>query len=146
MQAIEELIRQIYGLGVVRREISKHALAELGSQGFNALAAFWKSGPMRVSDVAQALGVDLSVASRQVGALIEAGYVERQADERDRRASVVSLSDAGRKVLRESHRRMVHAFSEALSEWSEDDVTHLSRGLARLNTDFAAHGKETART
>jgi DNA-binding MarR family transcriptional regulator len=142
MQAIEELIRQIYGLGVVRREIAKHALAELGSQGFNALAAIWKDGPMRVSDVAQALGVDMSVASRQVGALIGAGYVEREADERDRRASVVSLTDAGRQVLRESHRRMVHAFSDALSGWSEDDLQGLSDALARLNHDFAAHGKE----
>jgi DNA-binding MarR family transcriptional regulator len=137
MQAIEELIRQIYGLGVVRREISRHALAELGSQGFNALAAIWKDGPMRVSDVAHQLGVDLSVASRQVAALINAGYVEREADSKDRRASVVSLTDAGRQVLRESHRRMVHAFSNALDDWSERDVERLSEGLARLNNDFA---------
>jgi DNA-binding MarR family transcriptional regulator len=137
MQAIEQLVRQIYGLGVVRREIARHALAELGSQGFNALAAIWKDGPMRVSDVARELGVDLSVASRQVAALISAGYVEREADERDRRAAVVSLTDAGRKVLGESHRRMVHAFGEALGDWSEDDLERLSDGLARLNNDFA---------
>jgi DNA-binding MarR family transcriptional regulator len=137
MQAIEQLVREIYGLGVVRREISKHALAELGSQGFNALAAIWKHGPMRVSDVGQQLGVDLSVASRQVTALIGAGYVEREADSKDRRASVVSLTDAGRQVLRESHRRMVHAFSQALEGWSEDDLARLSDGLARLNNDFA---------
>jgi DNA-binding MarR family transcriptional regulator len=144
MQAIEELIRQIYGLGVVRREISRHALAELGSQGFNALAAIWKDGPMRVSDVAHQLGVDLSVASRQVAALINAGYVEREADSTDRRASVVSLTDAGRQVLKESHRRMVHAFSNALEGWSEGDIERLSGGLARLNNDFA-HQMEDAR-
>ena len=138
MQAIETLVREIYGLGVVRREIARHALAELGTQGFNALAAIWKDGPMRVSDVAHALGIDLSVASRQVAALIAAGYVEREADPDDRRASFVSLTDAGRKVLRESHRRMVHAFSAALDGWSDEDVAALSSGLARLNTDFTA--------
>jgi DNA-binding MarR family transcriptional regulator len=138
MQAIETLVREIYGLGVVRREIARHALAELGTQGFNALAAIWKDGPMRVSDVAIGLGIDLSVASRQVAALISAGYVEREPDPDDRRASLVSLTDAGRKVLGESHRRMVHAFSAALDGWSDEDVAALSGGLARLNADFTA--------
>ena len=72
-----------------------------------------------------------------VGALISAGYVEREADERDRRAAVVSLTDAGRQVLKESHRRMVHAFAEALGDWSEEDLERLSAGVARLNNDFA---------
>jgi DNA-binding MarR family transcriptional regulator len=138
MQAIETLVREIYGLGVVRREVARHALAELGTQGFNALAAIWKDGPMRVSDVAHQLGIDLSVASRQVAALIGAGYVEREADPDDRRASLVSLTESGRKVLGESHRRMVHAFSEVLAGWSDEDVASLSSGLARLSADFTA--------
>jgi DNA-binding MarR family transcriptional regulator len=137
MQAIEQLVREIYGLGVVRREISKHALAELGSQGFNALAAIWKAGPMRVSDVAQALGVDMSVASRQVGALITAGYVDRQADPADRRAYRLTATERGTTVLRDSHRRMVDAFARPLASWPEEDIVALAAALDRLREDFA---------
>jgi DNA-binding MarR family transcriptional regulator len=119
----------------VQRKIGRHALAELGSQGFVALGAVHVGGPMRVSDVAQRLSVDLSVASRQIAALAAAGYVRREPDPDDRRAQRVSTTDAGRRVLEESHRRMVHAFGRALEGWREDDVHALSAALERLRED-----------
>ncbi len=60
---VQQLVRQLYGLGLVQREINRHALAELGSQGFAALAIVGLHGPLRVSDVAARLHVDLSVAA-----------------------------------------------------------------------------------
>jgi DNA-binding MarR family transcriptional regulator len=144
---IEALVRQLYGLGMVRRDIERHALAELGTQGFTALAVLQRHGPLRVSEVAQRLGVDLSVASRQIASLAAEGYVERREDERDRRAQMVATTTAGRRVLRESHRRMVAAFTRVLEDWSDDDVTALTGGLERLRDDFAraaaAHSEAT---
>ncbi len=133
---VEQLVRQLYGLGLVQREINRHALAQLGSQGFAALAIVGLHGPLRVSDVAARLHVDLSVASRQVAALDRAGHVSRTPDGDDRRALVVALTDGGRDVLRDTHQRMVAAFGEALSGWSERDIADLTAGLARLRSDF----------
>jgi DNA-binding MarR family transcriptional regulator len=135
--AVEALVRQLYGLGAIRRQIGQQALAELGSQGFTALAAIHGHGPLRVSEVAEHLGVDLSVASRQVAALDAAGHVERGADRRDRRAQLVSATDRGERALRDSHRRMVDAIAHALGDWSEDDVETLTKGLDRLRASFA---------
>jgi DNA-binding MarR family transcriptional regulator len=140
--SVERLVKELYGLGVVRREIARHALAELGTQGFNALAVVHVHGPMRVSDAAHKLSVDLSVASRQVTALVKAGYLERESDPDDRRAYLVRTSDAGSKVLEESHRRMVHAFQQALDGWTSDDVAAISDGLARLSSVFTAASAE----
>jgi DNA-binding MarR family transcriptional regulator len=134
---IEGLVRQLYGLGMVQRDIGRHAMAELGTQGFTALAVLQVHGPQRVSEVAQRLGVDLSVASRQIGALAAEGYVERREDDRDRRAQMVAVTRAGRRVLRESHRRMVAAFTRVLESWSDEDVDALTGGLERLRHDFA---------
>jgi DNA-binding MarR family transcriptional regulator len=80
--------------------------------------------------------VDLSVASRQVAALDRAGHVTRTADGDDRRALVVALTDGGRDVLRDTHQRMVSAFDKALAGWSEEDISALTAGLARLRSDF----------
>jgi len=135
---IESLVRQLYGLGVIRRRLGAHALAELGSQGFHALAAIHRHGPLRVTQVAEHIGVDLSVASRQVAALEAAGHVERTADERDRRAQIVAVTPQGQRALRESHRRMVAAFEEALGDWSDEDVAALADGLQRLRASFGA--------
>ena len=134
---IEALVRQLYGLGMVQRDIGRHAMAELGTQGFHALAVLQVHGPLRVSDVAQRLGVDLSVASRQIASLAAEGYVERREDARDRRAQLVAVTPSGRRALRESHRRMVAAFTQVLESWSDEDVNALSSGLERLRDDFA---------
>ena len=134
---IEALVRQLYRLGMVQRDIARHAMAELGTQGFVALGVLEVHGPLRISEVAQRLGVDLSVASRQIAALAAEGYVERREDARDRRAQLVAVTRAGRRALRESHRRMVAAFTRVLESWSDEDVDALTGGLERLREDFA---------
>jgi DNA-binding MarR family transcriptional regulator len=133
--AVEQLVRSLYRLGMVQRQLARHALAELGSQGFVALGVIHVHGPVRVSDVAQTLNVALSVASRQVAALESAGYVTRDPDPEDRRAHRVTATDSGRQVLKESHRRMVHAFSQALEGWTTEELESLSTALDRLRED-----------
>src|SRR4051812_24157448 len=140
--AVEDLVRQLYSLGRIRREIDRHALAELGSQGFLALGVIHLNGPARVSDVAQRLAIDLSVASRQVAALKRAGYVEQQPDTSDARAQLLSATERGREVLSDSHRRMVAAFGAVLRDWPIEDVALLTRLLEHLRTDFDALQEE----
>lgn len=145
--AIEGLVREVYGLGEVRRELGRHALAGLGSPGFVALAEVCDHGPLRVSEVAQRLAVDVSVVSRQVGALCAAGYVVREPDPSDRRAQQIVATEAGRAVLDASHRRMVQVLVQALGGWSAQEVDEVSRALARLREAFAEmdSGSVTAR-
>jgi DNA-binding MarR family transcriptional regulator len=135
--AVEDLVISLYRLGLVQREIARHALAELGSQGFTALAIVLREGPVRVSDVAERLRIDLSVASRQIAALVAAGYAQREADPDDRRSYRITATERGTSVLRESHRRMVDAFERPLAAWPEDDIVALAAGLDRLREDFA---------
>jgi DNA-binding MarR family transcriptional regulator len=136
-EAVEDLARSIYRLATVQRALARHALAELGSRGFTALGIANRFGPVRVGEIADRLSVDLSVASRQVAALERAGYVVREADPDDRRAQRITITDDGVRVLRESHRRMVEAFEQALGEWSEDELSALATGLDRLRDDFS---------
>jgi DNA-binding MarR family transcriptional regulator len=127
MSASEDLMVALYRLGLVQRSIARHALAELGSQGFTALAVVQREGPVRVSEVAEQLSVDLSVASRQVAALVLAGYVER-----------LRPTAAGTRVLTDSHKRMVSTATSALSGWSDQEIAGLASQLERLREDFAA--------
>ena len=136
--AVEDLVTALYRLGIVQREIARHALAGLGTQGFTALAIARRDGPVRVSDIAERLRIDLSVASRQVAALVAAGYAEREPDPADRRAFRVTATELGAEVLSESHRRMVEAFAQPLAAWPEADVAALAAGLDRLREDFTA--------
>jgi len=86
----------------------------------------------------------LPAAGRQAAALVPAGYARREADDADRRAHRITSTDAGQRVLKESHRRMVHAVGRALEDWTAQEVEGLSAGLARLREDFiAASNQET---
>jgi DNA-binding MarR family transcriptional regulator len=135
---VEQLVTSLYRLGVVQRAIAREGLAELGGQGFFALALVDRTGPQRVSAIAERLQVDLSVASRQVAALVRAGYAARTADPGDRRAQRIAITPAGERVVRETHERMVAAFAAALPSWSDDELRTLAAQLDRLRDDFAA--------
>src|SRR3954452_22253372 len=99
----EDLVIALYRLRLVQRSIARNALAELGSQGFTALAVVHRQGPVRVSEVADQLSVDLSVPSRRVAALVLAGYVAREPDPDDLRASRLRVTETGTRVLTDSH-------------------------------------------
>jgi len=90
----------------------------------------------RVKDIADAMHVDLSVASRQIAALIEAGYIERAADPADGRAAVLHVTRKGRAALKRAHERIVSAFAKALADWSDEDVATLTRLTERLRADY----------
>ncbi|MGK2956125.1 MAG: MarR family winged helix-turn-helix transcriptional regulator [Solirubrobacterales bacterium] len=136
-EEVENLVKSLYRLGLVQREIARHALAELGSQGFTALAVIRTVGPLRVSEIAERLSIDVSVASRQVNSLISAGYARRDPDEADGRAHRITATESGAKALTESHGRMVAAFSQALDGWSAKELTELAAHLNHLIEDFS---------
>jgi DNA-binding MarR family transcriptional regulator len=146
MPPSEDLVIALYRLGLVQRSIARHALAELGSQGFTALAVIQRHAPVRVSEVAEQLSVNLSVASRQVAALVLAGYVEREPDPEDGRAHALRPTAAGTRVLTDSHRRMVATATTALAGWSDAEIAGLAARLERLREDFAAVATGQERT
>lgn len=139
-----QLARQLYGLAAVRRELGKAANHDLPGHGFGALISIRKREQARVSDIAADLQVDLSVASRQIAALVAAGQVERRPDPADRRAHVLEVTDAGIVALRTAFLQMVGLIDDALSDWSADEITGLAAGLERLVTSFT--GAATAAT
>lgn len=84
-------------------------------------------GPMKMADIAAAVGTKAPAASSLVDHAQKAGYVVREPDAADRRVVNVALTDAGRAVLAqaEGHRReMIRHYTSVLSE---EDLTALIR-------------------
>src|SRR5262249_33508832 len=55
--------------------------------------------PVRLSELAGHMYLDISTASRHVKALEDSGHIQRTVDPDDRRAALISLTDEGREVL-----------------------------------------------
>jgi DNA-binding MarR family transcriptional regulator len=62
----------------------------------HALEMLAEHGPMRLGDLTDRLFLDKSTTSRVVHTLVNKGYVEQHADPRDRRATALSATSAGR--------------------------------------------------
>ncbi|MDY7101552.1 MAG: MarR family transcriptional regulator [Actinomycetota bacterium] len=100
------------------RRINELAGADIERAGAAMLVRVSESEPARLSELARAAGVDISTASRQVAALVDAGFVRRRDDPTDRRAHLHELTDDGR-ALRER-------LGDARRRWIADMVAGLS--------------------
>ena len=114
----------------------------LDRAAYPVLRGIAECGPVRLSDLAARLGVEISTASRQVKELEQAGLVERTGDPKDGRVTMLALAPAGRealKKLRESWRRTL---VEILDAWPEEEREALANLLARLAADMVAYGRK----
>ena len=74
--------------------------SDLSPSRLAALAALADAGPMRISELAERVGITLSTTSRMVDLLDGFGWIDRRPDPADQRATRISASAAGQAVLR----------------------------------------------
>jgi DNA-binding MarR family transcriptional regulator len=99
-----------------------------------------RDGDQRCSALALQVGVDVSVASRQLAVLERLGYVERRPDPQDGRASLLRLTDAGAAALTAARALRADWSLTALATWDESDARLLSDLLDRLVSDLETAG------
>ena len=63
-----------------------------------------REGPIRLSQLADAEGLNPTMLSRVVATLVDSGYIERVSDDRDRRAAWVQPTSAGRRLAERMRR------------------------------------------
>ncbi len=126
--------RVMMGLSKVFRElrgISDNAGMDVGAAAVLIKVALHPDG-IRISDLAEVVRLDLSTISRHVRALEESGYLARKPDPQDRRASLVSLTDAGGETSRALMQARADLFARTCADWPEDDTRALADLLDRL--------------
>jgi DNA-binding MarR family transcriptional regulator len=96
------------------------------------LARIEELQPARLSELAEAAGVEVSTASRQVARLVEQGYVERAADPTDARAALHRLTPRGRRVRHKLRAAATSFFQRALVDFTEADQARLADLLGRF--------------
>lgn len=91
-----------------------------------------------VADVAEALSIDPSTASRLVQQGVAASYLSKVPDPKDKRRCGVVLSDEGQAVLTRARAVRTEWLADVLRHWSEDEVLLLAQLLHRLRDDIDA--------
>lgn len=123
------------GRAILRLEVPRHVLREgesVDKAGYWLLVRLSEHGPIRLSELAGSVELDLSTVSRQVRDLVASGLITKAPDPLDGRASLLTLSGRGSTVLEAVSDARRQALAEALEAWSDEERTTLTAGLLRL--------------
>ena len=101
--AVHDILRAFEEFGRAQREIASRLTRslDLPRASIGLLRYLNAHGPVQIGCAAQHFRVDLSVTSRQVSALVDAGLAARDVDHDDRRARTVVLTEQGRAKVAE---------------------------------------------
>lgn len=136
--AYRALVDAIARLQRVQRDVASEMARELDCPRA-ALSALWlldKRGEMGIGDLAQHLHVDISVASRQVTQLVDAGHAERttpDAPGTDRRVRTVRLTEQGRAFTAGTKRSMDERAAEVFGGWTPGDLRDAAAVLEKVS-------------
>jgi len=97
-----------------------------------ALTALRQKGEANLAQLAEEIGITVSTASRLVDRLVAAGWVHRAPSESNRREISLTLTDAGKRLLRQFDRRRVVLLKECLERLSADRRDAVVAALADL--------------
>jgi DNA-binding MarR family transcriptional regulator len=98
----------------------------------DTLDAIARHGPCTMVELADALRIDASTATRAVEPLVRNELVERRRSDRDARAVIVQLSREGRRVERQLTLERFETLEETLQSFSRDERELFADFLERL--------------
>jgi DNA-binding MarR family transcriptional regulator len=112
----------------------------LGERHFPPLIMLSLEGPMSVSELADRIGLAVATTSLLVGELSKAGLVERSEDERDRRRTIVSLTEEIRKIAEPRIQEHLEPFKRTLERLTPVARAHFMEGMRLLNEESGGFG------
>lgn len=141
---IERALTLLFRWGNLPRVRHRFAIAagvSLDRAAYGILAHLQDLGPLRLSDLAERIGVEISTASRQVCQLEEQALVSRTPDPDDRRAALLALTSQGAGVLNKARGARRAVLTELVSGWSPNERRQLGKLLLRLANDLISWGQ-----
>ena len=129
--AAQELLHVVM---LVMRSVSAEMRCSRGHLGPTQMGSLMKiaAGPCTLTDLARHKAVSLPTISKSVDMLVRRGWVERWADKRDRRQTLIRLTVAGRRTLATIRRRAERHVAERLSPLTAAQCSQLMLVMKRL--------------
>ena len=114
------------------RRLRQEAGTDLGPSQVAALATVERRGPLSPSELAEIERIKRPTATRIVGHLEAAGLVERVKDPEDGRASILSITREGRRLLKRLRERKTAYLATRLDRLGAEDRRTLERAAELL--------------
>jgi DNA-binding MarR family transcriptional regulator len=106
--------------------------AGLAPTAISLLLTVARSGPVKLSELAEGEGINPTMVSRVVAGMVQEGLLKRSSDADDRRAAWVELTGAGRKLAHRMRRERTSAVDRALETLPEAERRRIEQALPAL--------------
>lgn len=143
----EQLVSQLMRFARLMKRASARFVSQhsdgIEQAAYILLAVLAMEGPQRTTALAEAVHSDTSTVSRQVGALVRHGLVERQADPADGRACLLAATPDGQRCFDQQRKARVEQIAGVLANWSPAELRSVAASLDRLNREFERYDQES---
>jgi DNA-binding MarR family transcriptional regulator len=127
-----QLRRVIGRLSRRLRPTAAGASAGLSPTRAAILLSVVRDGPVRLAELAADEGINPTMLSRAIGALVDGGYVERTCDPQDRRAAFAAPTAAGKRLAERMRSERTDAVKLALASLEPAQRAQLEDALPTL--------------
>jgi DNA-binding MarR family transcriptional regulator len=122
----------------IRAEVASRTGCDLAPSELRLLEHFDLSEPMRISDIAECLRLDVSTTSLQLRQLRREHLVEAIQDERDRRVTLIAITPAGRVTVARVRAARRALLAEVLADVPAADVGNAAEVLLLVQEHMLA--------
>ncbi|MBA1147745.1 MarR family transcriptional regulator [Ectothiorhodospiraceae bacterium WFHF3C12] len=138
----------MYFLANIERQHTRNATAllrryDIDHREWRLLALLHDDGPQTIGYLAEVAALDRSTVSKLVDALVSRGFLARKQSGRDRRQSLVSMTEAGEREYQATVGIVLDLFERYFEGYSQeefDTLMTLLRDLLRRVQGVSPHG------
>ncbi|MEV6783484.1 MarR family winged helix-turn-helix transcriptional regulator [Streptomyces sp. NPDC051098] len=123
-------------LGRYMNLLSHRSNRLLDRSAYILLSRIQAEGPMSISQLSDAFGLDTSTLNRQTAAMMRIGVVERIPDPEGGIARKFSITAEGERQLESDRAQNLDGLSKVLADWTPKEAGQLAACLDRLNRDI----------
>jgi DNA-binding MarR family transcriptional regulator len=118
------------------RRYSGERTRHLERSAYTLLSRVVAEGPMSLSELSEALGLDVSTLNRQTSAMTKTGNLERVSDPAGGMARKFQATKVGRERLEADRKANVDGLGVVTASWSDEEIDAFVGMLRRLNADL----------
>ncbi|MGO4689821.1 MarR family winged helix-turn-helix transcriptional regulator [Glaciibacter sp. 2TAF33] len=141
-----ELHRMLGDLVAVNHRLTRVAATAAGGTEspalWRTLSVLETTGPIRLGELAELSRVAQPTATKIVAGLVERGWVERQADPTDARATQIAATDAGLAAKQQWRNKLAEALVPLFDDLAPEEIRILEQAvtIVRNRVDLSERG------
>jgi DNA-binding MarR family transcriptional regulator len=119
---------------------------KLNRTDLRALEVLRQSDGVTAGELARSLRVTSGATTRVIDSLVEAGHVQREPDQRDRRRTVVRITPKAERAFARALARLQDDWIRVLATYRDDEIQVVLRFVSDYRRLVRAHSRRLSRT